>query len=167
MGIGNSRGLPHVGRSSTGSLPLMGIGNSIQAHHRSKPISPHYPSWGLETRRSRLMRCSCVSSLPLMGIGNHADLQQLHQAGLTHYPSWGLETLKTSSRNSFTGVSLPLMGIGNIAAAAHEPAASGLITPHGDWKPFCSRAIVRDVSDCSLPLMGIGNGGRLSPGSPC
>ena len=142
------------------SLPLMGIGNVSEVGKSDAEDSvtcPHYPSWGLETRRSnrraqRVTRTS-VTSLPLMGIGNphHASRSS---SGPRHF------------------VSLPLMGIGNPQStnrleclgtpSSHYPSwgleTQCLITPHGDWKPGLELRIPAP-SLFSLPLMGIGNVG--------
>ena len=77
------------------------------------PARSHYPSWGLETASRTCARLRAVTSLPLMGIGNARSSSSAPRISRTHYPSWGLETL---------GIR---WGRGS---------ASGLITPHGDWK---------------------------------
>ena len=141
----------------------MGIGNGHHRDHRPPRralITPHgdwkhdggggvcegrishYPSWGLETLPAAPAhapagdflitphgdwklgqfgedggRC-CSRSLPLMGIGNRRAYRRCCKHFHPHYPSWGLETA---------------------AGAASSPIRPSLITPHGDWKPYCGR----------------------------
>ena len=70
MGIGN---LPskNILSGNAHSLPLMGIGNTMRPGATSTATTTHYPSWGSETARLRLLKCRPTYS---------------------HYPSWGSET---------------------------------------------------------------------------
>ena len=156
MGIGNCTRTTRKISAVWTSLPLMGIGNAapclspapcrclITPHGdwklsgslvRFRRRGPHYPSWGLETRKGPAEGWSDQASLPLMGIGNMA----FRNAEL-----YG------------TDFSLPLMGIGNQAHHPRYASADQLITPHGDWKPE-HPSLRASIAACSLPLMGIGN----------
>ena len=93
------RKLPFVGAAnaggSSGSLPLMGIGNQTWP-----------PCW---------LVWPSGDSLPLMGIGNGKSAGDLEGFPGAHYPSWGSETVVgCPGLQQGYGDSLPLMGIGNV-----------------------------------------------------
>ena len=160
MGIGNSVQSASYPANSTVSLPLMGIGNPTARPPSPSTARAHYPSWGSETIVIHAPGGDADDSLPLMGIGNNP---------------W-------SNRTGNPLISLPLMGIGNppprrssrAPTPPHYPSwgsetdrlaggpglAVELITPHGDRKRADVCRFARHHS-FSLPLMGIGNRHRL------
>ena len=98
-----------------------------------------------------------MRSLPLMGIGNSWSPTSGGKRSRTSLPLMGIGNNRIGHHpGGQEDSSLPLMGIGNVTWICQGMISSGLITPHGDWKPVCRNdwpAIQKD----SLPLMGIGN----------
>ena len=161
MGIGNLIRVLGVNRA-LGSLPLMGIGNCRRPRPgRSGPSASHYPSWGLETSRTRVISPLSPVSLPLMGIGNlRSALSTLVNAD--SLPLMGIGNLMDCTRSKVSRISLPLMGIGNRPDLDRRGPLASLITPHGDWK-LGRRPDLAVLTDGSLPLMGIGNPPQAAP----
>ena len=142
------------------SLPLMGIGNTTPRSYGRWRRSPHYPSWGSETRDgvgSIIRRYALITphgdrkpagglqgaavaltSLPLMGIGNMLGAPTSSSSPAPSLPLMGIGNARSCACSSeMSRRSLPLMGIGNPVDHRHviERRAFDLITPHGDRKP--------------------------------
>ena len=177
MGIGNLNHRESVAADS-GSLPLMGIGNSFQTtepvHSR---LRSHYPSWGLETSESGPLRNSETRLITPHGdwkrgqyhgtrhpqrhalITPHGDWKPGEQTWTArryrpHYPSWGLET---RAWPCLRGPSLhPHYPSWGLETPPLDPGVyrrgSGLITPHGDWKRPTARR-PQGPANLSLPLI--------------
>ena len=125
MGIGNTDIRKDDGHTASVSLPLMGIGNSRRAASSSAGSTPHYPSWGSETRQGHPPR------------QGGADL-------ITPHGDRKPAMSRTERGQAQLACSLPLMGIGNLSGPSPSVNPIGdrkrrtsvldLITPHGDRK---------------------------------
>ena len=140
MGIGNGRAFPAARGFQDTLITPHGDRKTCPgwavASIRSWP--PHYPSWGSETEP------------PTPG-------QTYRQPA--HYPSWGSETRAYEGEVSVRDISITPHGdrkLGHPRPAAPTQRVS-LITPHGGSETAPDTAGVMPSSDCSLPLMGIGN----------
>ena len=161
---------PPVGMRSVlvalNSLPLMGIGNPSESRRARVYAEPHYPSWGLGTSQRKNDHWQNQGSLPLMGIGNFTF--RGHKVGLieliTPHGDWELQN-PCPLRGRHPHPHYPSWGLGTRSVNARQRNSCHLITPHGDWEPEQVK-LVRNGNQVSLPLMGIGNLGRLARNLP-
>ena len=135
MGIGNPIEAAAGTADHQASLPLMGIGNKCTCSPLSSAVNTSLPLMGIGNASSGSIRRIPPSSLPLMGIGNRSPSSGRHRYRSAHYPSWGSETCSRTTAPT---------------------TARALITPHGDRKPRHFRGVGQQMRS-SLPLMGIGN----------
>ena len=95
--------------------------------------APHYPSWGLGTRRGRGPAATGRAHYPSWGLGTQHRARPPRYP-IAHYPSWGLGTRqRRPARAGCSRPHYPSWGLGTRHAAG-LPGPSTLITPHGDWE---------------------------------
>ena len=114
-----------IGRTSAGSLPLMGIGNDDLAGEEQLLTELTTPHGDREPLALGAMHGVFRPSLPLMGIGNAKGAR-------------GRRAVRDS---------LPLMGIGNMQLEPAIGNCAHLTTPHGDRERVdnTSHALVNDT----------------------
>ena len=109
-------------RGAQASLPLMGIGNLVDARACAAPalllITPHGDRKRTTTQPAASIQNTSVS-LPLMGIGNPDAARPPSSYRYSSLPLMGIGNLKLNSYwVARDRLSLPLMGIGNLALVA-------------------------------------------------
>ena len=110
MGIENAMEKQRDRDNAVDSLPLMGIENPTAPSGAAVADTPHYPSWGSKTRRTR--RRPSPRQAP------------------AHYPSWGSKTPnRRALAKGYADVSLPLMGIENFAPRTRASVTSSSSLP--------------------------------------
>ncbi len=127
------------------SLPLMGIGNATAGFTESSWSNDSLPLMGI----GNMMTATYLGGAAFALITPHGDWKQRHEGRggdralrlITPHGDWKLRPHRRAHR-------------------CDEVQHDGLITPHGDWKPRPLR-FSRRLGPCSLPLMGIGNLGRV------
>ena len=144
----------------------MGIGNRrVERRAPVLPALPHYPSWGLETRRVVCRRNGGVRLLitphgdwkPCRGARCYCSVARL----ITPHGDWKRRPTDLLGETCYAG-SLPLMGIGNALPWQADCRPKKLSLPLMGIGNLCARPQRRSAGGLdSLPLMGIGNAWRL------
>ena len=164
MGIWNTLASGRKRKDWNFSLPLMGIWNPFRSAAARPPpplITPHG-----DLEQWRQFRCSSPHdvSLPLMGIWNLADRPV--SAGLSRLitPHGDLEHATPSNLCAAVHPHYPSWGFGTPAPRRPAPLPESLITPHGDLEPASGeRAFRRTAGSTHYPSWGFGTPRRPPP----